>query len=1429
MHPLKHLRAVVLFLAFCATGAAQGPSCSYTLSPATMNLPSSGGAGSIAVNTSPGCPWAITAQPAWLFFQSSGAGMGPAVLSFTAQPSFHPVPRAGVVDIAGQTVIIHQAGNAPTCTTTLSSGNALVDNNGGSGSFQVSSNCPWAALSSAFWVTLSNGATGTGNGTVNYTVQPLSLGHASRAATISVNGLLFRIAQNASTCTFSVPTDIQAPAAGLSIASLNVTPSSASCAWSASGNADWIRLLSGTNGSVSGLVSYSVRPNAGAERTGTLTIAGRTVTVRQASGLSCPATLAPAAATFAAAGSSGATVSVQSPCPWTATSTANWIRITSASNGNGPGAVTYRVDPNTSASPRTGSLLIAGQTFTVTQDPPAPCRIAVGTASATVAAAGGTVTIPIAASASCGWAIGAVPSWIAVVQGVGTGNGTMHLNIAANTGTASREAALALADRIITITQPAAAAFSCEARPSLYIPTVRSEGMAEMTADVILECQGTAAQAIRGDILVQLNTRVTSRLVNASGTIEALLLVNDPGVPQPGSNAFAGTLMSNDTVRFPNVPIANAGMNYGRRFRVVNIRADGTVPNLGAEITAAIQITNVGVTNARQLVGRRTAGVTASLDTASAITNGVTVPVTFRRLAADAFRPRLDPGPEVSHPGYPHTSESGYVYPPVLGQRVGLAETGTRLMVRLRNLPSGARVFAPLQPPAAQDAARLVTSEPSGTGVGFLSGTTPQEMPVTNGEAVITWEVTANTTPDSLTFPVTITGVTLSAANAIAAVSAAFLGPIAVPGAPESQQPVPRFLTPGTQRRPYRLRIAGSLSDGALSAAVRSPAGFRRAPTGNRSFGVGISVTNDSEVPTPETYIRGNLSAGVAVSADCNAADSRATCQGGDGSAVVTVPSLDPGQTITLHLPALLSDDAPGGSLVRLQATASADFTVAADAGETCLTGFSEPMLQTAGGVTSGTLRIYACGPWSLDLSSAPWLTLSATRGTGDATITYTIAANPFPTARSVTLALTRTASITVVQDGGQGNTAHSLSGLRFVPVTPCRLLETRARYAGSTWTGIYGPPLLAAGQTRLLPIAGAARCGIPAAAKAFILNVTADTVDAGTGPVDAITVYPAGRARPNFFTLRTSTGGYIANSAIVEAGVNGAIEIYTSNAVNLMIDISGYFTDGPAASGLLYYPFGPCRAVDTRNVYNTLPAPYGHQRFQARETRALRLPGSPNCQGLPAAAAYSVQMTLTSGGPPVSYITAWSAGQPQPVVSNMNSPFGYTVANSAIIPARADGAISLYTSDSTDVILDVNGYFAPDDGSGRGLSYFPVPQCRVLNTQNSSFTGNFGPPALTPSGSRVVSLADGGCANLPRNARAFALNAWVAPGGAPMPFLSMWPVGTEWPGISQLNAFEGQTVANSAIVPSGPNGQINLLVNGSTHAGLEAAGYFGR
>src|SRR5262249_34949113 len=80
----------------------------------------------------------------------------------------------------------------------------------------------------------------------------------------------------------------------------------------------------------------------------------------------CSYSLAPTNQSFGANGGSGSiTVTATPRCPWTAVSSASWIKITSGASGAGNGAVNFTVDP--ASAPRNGHITVAGQNFVVWQ------------------------------------------------------------------------------------------------------------------------------------------------------------------------------------------------------------------------------------------------------------------------------------------------------------------------------------------------------------------------------------------------------------------------------------------------------------------------------------------------------------------------------------------------------------------------------------------------------------------------------------------------------------------------------------------------------------------------------------------------------------------------------------------------------------------------------------------------------------------------------------------------------------------------------------------------------------------------------------------------------------------------------------------------------------------------------------------------------
>ncbi|MFZ0913075.1 MAG: choice-of-anchor tandem repeat GloVer-containing protein [Candidatus Korobacteraceae bacterium] len=374
---------------------------------------------------------------------------------------------------------------------------------------------------------------------------------------------------------------------------------------------------------------------------------------------------------------------------------------------------------------------------------------------------------------------------------------------------------------------------------------------------------------------------------------------------------------------------------------------------------------------------------------------------------------------------------------------------------------------------------------------------------------------------------------------------------------------------------------------------------------------------------------------------------------------------------------------------------------------------------------------------------------------------------------------------------------------LQFVPVTPCRLIDTRLTggpIQGGT-SQIFNLPQLA--QSASPP------CASLASAEAYSLNVSV----VPQGPLGYLTIWPTGESQPVVATLNSLDGRIKADAAIVPAGTSGAVSIYVTNTTNVVLDINGYF-EPVSGSTLAFYPLTPCRIADTRktNFPQGLGAPFlpGHQE------RDFPILNATSCNIPSSAEAYSLNFSVVPHGG-LGYLTVWPTGQTRPLVSTLNDVPGTIIANAAIVPAGSSGNVSVYPSNDTDVIIDINGYFGPA-GLG-GLSLYPAAPCRVIDTRHvgsgQPFSGTLTPP---------VNVVGSQC-EPPATAKAYVFNATVVPTGA-LGYLTLWPDGDPKPLVSTLNALDGSITNNMAIVPSS-NGKVDAFASGITQLILDISSYF--
>jgi YVTN family beta-propeller protein len=442
-------------------------------------------------------------------------------------------------------------------------------------------------------------------------------------------------------------------------------------------------------------------------------------------------------------------------------------------------------------------------------------------------------------------------------------------------------------------------------------------------------------------------------------------------------------------------------------------------------------------------------------------------------------------------------------------------------------------------------------------------------------------------------------------------------------------------------------------------------------------------------------------------------------------------------------------------------------------------------------------------------------LVLSATASSG-LTVAFTSTAATICSVSGTTATLlgAGTCSIQASQPGNSSYTAAppvtqsftvtTQNGLGFIPVAPCRVVDTRMG------TGSLAGPSMGAGSTRSFPLPMGS-CGLPATASAYSLNVTV----VPKSKLSYLAMWPTGQPQPVVSTLNSPSGRVVANAALVPAGTNGAVNVYVTDQTDVIIDVNGYFGDAESAGALTFVPLIPCRVEDTR----TATGPFGGPILSAGSSRSFTVPAS-GCGVPSSASAYSLNATVVPTSV-LHYLTLYPAGSSQPNVSTLNSSNGQVVANAALVRAGTAGAIDAYVTDQTNLITDINGYFT--SSTLNPLVFNTVTPCRVADTRQTS--GPLGGPIMAANSTRTFPIPASSC-GIPASASAYALNVTVVPTSA-LNYLTLWPAGEAKPTVSTLNSASGQIVANAALVPAGTSGSVDVFVTNQTHVLIDIVGYF--
>ncbi|GGT08818.1 hypothetical protein [Streptomyces sp. KD18] len=235
--------------------------------------------------------------------------------------------------------------------------------------------------------------------------------------------------------------------------------------------------------------------------------------------------------------------------------------------------------------------------------------------------------------------------------------------------------------------------------------------------------------------------------------------------------------------------------------------------------------------------------------------------------------------------------------------------------------------------------------------------------------------------------------------------------------------------------------------------------------------------------------------------------------------------------------------------------------------------------------------------------------------------------------------------------------------------------------------------------------------------------------------------------------------------------------------------------------AGSEFTPHAPTRLLDTRDGTGAA----GARPVPAYGTTRVKVAGTG---GIPAGvSAVALNLTATNTRA-AGHVTAYAAGTDRPATSNVNFAAGQTVPNLAIVPVSEDGHVELsnHSDGTTDLLADVTGYFTRSAAAG----YTSLAPTRLVDTREG-----LGTPRGPASGQSSFAVQIAGAGGVPsKGVTAVALNVTVTdPREAG--HLTLFPSGQKAPTTSNLNFTAGQTVANSVIVPVGPDGRIEIR-NGS-------------
>jgi hypothetical protein len=302
-------------------------------------------------------------------------------------------------------------------------------------------------------------------------------------------------------------------------------------------------------------------------------------------------------------------------------------------------------------------------------------------------------------------------------------------------------------------------------------------------------------------------------------------------------------------------------------------------------------------------------------------------------------------------------------------------------------------------------------------------------------------------------------------------------------------------------------------------------------------------------------------------------------------------------------------------------------------------------------------------------------------------------------------------------------------------------------------------------------------------------------------GDSTTASISPEGR----FVAFETDSGDFFEDT-----DVNDDYDVYVK-------DLSTQFWN-TATIGSRFQGVTPTRVLDTVSSANKLVS--GTARDVTVTGGATNVPTSATAVVLNLVASNET----TAGADLVVYPT----GARRPKVSALNPQIGAPVSNQAVVKVGSGGKVSFFTSKgSTDLVVDVAGYYAPDVGYG----YTSVRDSKLLDTRTAKVpaTWSAGQPLQAGTPRATLTLPVAGVGTVPEDARAVALQVSTLSSTVPGAKVSVYPAGSANSGAASSLPQVGQIITSLVVVPVGQAGAVAVTVDvGSTHVLADVVGYYG-